>query len=78
MRALPTLALAIVSAGMMLAGTAKADRWDDHGRDAQRHRDDARYHHDGGPGYVYEPPAVVEVPVAPSPALSFVFPIHIR
>jgi len=72
------LALAIVGAGMMLSATAAlADDWDRHGREAERHREEWRYHHDRGPGYVYAPPVVV-APVAPSPALSFVFPIHIR
>jgi hypothetical protein len=58
--------------------------WRDHARVAEARRDDERRReewrerHEYRPGVVYEPPAVIYTPVRPSPAIDFVFPIHIR
>ncbi|HTC18197.1 MAG TPA: hypothetical protein VK690_03715 [Stellaceae bacterium] len=65
-----------LAAGFLAVSPALAqDRHDDRDRD----RDRRHYYH---PYYyappVYAPPPVVYAPPAPSPAIDFIFPIHIR
>jgi hypothetical protein len=83
-------ALAVASVLGLAAGPALADdreRARDEQQARDNHRDNDRrdndrdgyraYEGDGGPRYVYAPPAVVYTPYAP-PALEFVFPLDIR
>src|ERR1700689_5986020 len=46
--------------------------------DRDRDRDRRHYYHPYYAPPVYAPPAVIYAPPAPSPAIDFVFPIHIR
>lgn len=76
-------ALALAAVIGLAAGPVLADN-DHRGRDDQHRSNDHRdyggsraYDYNGGPGYVYAPPAVVYAPYAP-PAIDFVFPVTIR
>ena len=62
------------AARFLAASPALADDRPDRDHDRDRHH----YYHPYYAPPVYAPPAVIYAPPAPSPAIDFVFPIHIR
>ena len=79
-KAIFTLAM-IASLSGMTAGTARADDWRDHEREAHEwHRHHVRHERPiivEEPNVVYAPPVIVEPPALPS-GLNLILPINIR
>ena len=72
--------------GLIVAGPARADDWQDHERQSrewrEHHRHDHFDHHDHpvvvqqGPEVIFAPPTVVEEPADPPSGINLIFPLH--